>query len=85
MNAEKQVVQGAHSYHQFINMFSPGNSSIETVINTTNVDATKIVVAEKIRRKMIKNRESTTRLKSRKLVSCFSYVGDGGASQPALT
>ncbi|XP_034679255.1 bZIP transcription factor ABI5 homolog [Vitis riparia] len=67
VNAEKQAVQGAHPYHQFINMFSPGNGSTETVINTADADATETAAAEKIRRRMIKNRESAARSRARKL------------------
>ncbi|KAJ9693500.1 hypothetical protein PVL29_012330 [Vitis rotundifolia] len=61
---------GAHPYHQFINMFSPGNGSTEIVINTADADATETAVVEKIRRRMIKNREySAVRLRARKLDS----------------
>ena len=77
MNAKKQVVQKAHPYHQLINMFSPGNGSTETVINTTNADAIEIITVEKIRSRMIKNRESVARLRARKLVSCLFYDREG--------
>ena len=74
VNAEKQAVQGAHPYHRFINMFGPGNRRTETVINTTDADVTETAIAEKIRRRMIKNRESAARSRARKLVSCLSMV-----------
>lgn len=85
VNAEKQAVRGGHHYHQFINMFGPGNSSTETVINTADADVTETVAAEKIRRRMIKNRESAARSRARKLVSIFPWFPGNQLGKSLIT